>query len=301
MNIPGIGEDIGWGEGFLLFFRLSLGGMCIGIAFGVVTVIGLYNLNRRLSGEDSIVQVVLTITSAYLTFFVSEILAGCSGIIAVMFCGVVVKAVGETMINDTELMHHFWEITEFLLNTLLFTIGGTVWGDVSIERICQSMLCFQSKSFSRAFSLLCRSFPTMRKLLKYLHVYQSFIHFTSDVLLIFNTSATDTFDPLFHSKDWGYLVVLYIMLMVIRYFLLAAFYPCKATHILIVSLYDFNLKLSFYYCAVISRIGIGTNWKEAAVSTSYLGIRYLFHPAHIFCIYCSFRDGVGYVGPWVLR
>jgi hypothetical protein len=33
----------------LLFFRLSLGGMCIGIAFGVGTVIVLYNLNRRLS------------------------------------------------------------------------------------------------------------------------------------------------------------------------------------------------------------------------------------------------------------
>ena len=130
MGIPGIGEEIGWAEGFLLFFRLSLGGMCIGIAFGVGTVIVLYNLNRRLSGEDSVVQVVLTITAAYLTFFVSEILAGCSGIIAVMFCGLVVKAIGETMINDTELMHHFWEITEYLLNTLLFALGGTVWGAI---------------------------------------------------------------------------------------------------------------------------------------------------------------------------
>ena len=76
-------------------------------------------------------QVVLTITAAYLVFFTSEILAKCSGIIAVMFCGLTVKALGETMINDVELMHHFWEITEWLLNTLLFALGGTVWGDVS--------------------------------------------------------------------------------------------------------------------------------------------------------------------------
>ena len=140
MGIPGIGEEIGWGEGFLLFFRLALGGMCIGIAFGVGAVIVLYNLNRRLSGEDSVVQVVLTITAAYLCFFVSEILAGCSGIIAVMFCGLIVKGLGETMINDTELMHHFWEITEYLLNTLLFTLGGTVWGDVStaISILCKA-------------------------------------------------------------------------------------------------------------------------------------------------------------------
>lgn len=32
----------------------------------------------------------------------------------------------------SDLMDHFWEIAEYLLNTLLFTLGGTVWGDVSV-------------------------------------------------------------------------------------------------------------------------------------------------------------------------
>ena len=91
MGISGVGEDVNWGQGFLLFFRLSLGGACIGIAFGVGLLVVLYNLNRRLSGEDSVVQVVATITAAYLSFFTSEILAKCSGIIAVLFCGVVTK------------------------------------------------------------------------------------------------------------------------------------------------------------------------------------------------------------------
>ncbi|KAL3769325.1 hypothetical protein ACHAWO_007524 [Cyclotella atomus] len=186
MGLPGIGEEIGWGKGFLLFFRLSLGGMCIGIIFGIGAVIVLYNLNRRLSGEDSVVQVVLTITAAYLCFFVSEILAGCSGIIAVMFCGLVVKGLGETMINNTELMHHFWEITEYLLNTLLFTLGGTVWGDI-----------------------------------------------------IANNRAIEGFTGVFNAVDWGYLILLYVMLHLIRFALLAAFYP------------------------LISKIGIGTNPKEA--------------------------------------
>lgn len=66
----------------------------------------------------------------YLVFFTSEILAHCSGIIAVVFCGVTVKAFGETFYNDSHLSHHFWEITEYLLNTLLFTLGGCVWGDI---------------------------------------------------------------------------------------------------------------------------------------------------------------------------
>lgn len=108
MGIGGVGKDIGWGEGFKLFFRLSLGGACIGVAFGFGLLIVLYNLNRRLSGEDSVVQVVATISTAYLVFFTSEILAHCSGIIAVVFCGVTVKAFGETLYNDSHLSHHFW-------------------------------------------------------------------------------------------------------------------------------------------------------------------------------------------------
>ena len=86
--------------GFATFFRLSLGGMCIGLIFGVGTLFILYQLDRRLSGEDAVVQVVATFTSAYLVFFTSEILAGCSGIIAVLFCALTIKAFGETYYND---------------------------------------------------------------------------------------------------------------------------------------------------------------------------------------------------------
>ena len=126
-GIEGVGQAVDWGEGFKLFFQLALGGMCIGLAFGAGAVILLFALNRRLSGEDSLAQVVVTITSAYLAYFSSEV-AGCSGIIAVLFLGVTVKALGVTMVNDPHLMMHFWEIVEWLLNTLLFTLAGGLWG-----------------------------------------------------------------------------------------------------------------------------------------------------------------------------
>lgn len=129
-GLDGIGEEIGWGKGFALFFRLAFGGAAIGLAFGIGTVFILFQLDRRLSGEDSVVQVVTTISAAYLSFFTSEILAHCSGIIAVLFCGVTVKAFGETLLNDLHLTHHFWEITEHLLNALLFALGGSVWGEI---------------------------------------------------------------------------------------------------------------------------------------------------------------------------
>ena len=126
-GISGVGEAVNWGEGFKLFFQLALGGMCIGLAFGAGTVMLLFALNRRLSGEDSVAQVVVTITAAYLAYFSAEI-NQMSGIIAVLFLGVTVKALGFTMINDPHLMMHFWEVVEWVLNTLLFTLAGALWG-----------------------------------------------------------------------------------------------------------------------------------------------------------------------------
>ena len=44
LGINGIGSDTSWGEGFIKFFGLSFGGLCIDIAFGVGLLIILYNL-----------------------------------------------------------------------------------------------------------------------------------------------------------------------------------------------------------------------------------------------------------------
>jgi NhaP-type Na+/H+ or K+/H+ antiporter len=134
-GIQGLGEDSGLVEGFEKFIRLAIGGTCVGIAFGGGLLIILFSLNRRLSGEDSTVQVVATITTSYLAFFVSEVLLKCSGIIAVFACAVTVKAFGETLYNNSELSHHFWSISEYLLNTLLFTLAGLVWGSFLFARV----------------------------------------------------------------------------------------------------------------------------------------------------------------------
>ena len=43
----GVGEEVGWGRGFELFFRMSLGGAAIGIAFGLGILYILYILDRQ--------------------------------------------------------------------------------------------------------------------------------------------------------------------------------------------------------------------------------------------------------------
>eukprot|EP00804_Cyclotella_cryptica_P020988 CCRYP_009307-RB/>CCRYP_009307-RB protein AED:0.30 eAED:0.30 QI:298/0.75/0.8/1/0.75/0.6/5/0/529 len=129
-GIPHFGDDISWGDGIKIFLRLALGGAAIGLAFGFGTVLLIYLLNRRLSAEENVIQVVSTICSAYLAYFASEILCNSSGIISSLVCGLTVKVLGQTLINDYDLTLHFWQVTGQLLNTLLFALGGLLWGNI---------------------------------------------------------------------------------------------------------------------------------------------------------------------------
>lgn len=115
-----------------MFFRLSLGGLAIGLAAGLGTIVLLKILNRRLSPEENVIQVVTLISISYLTYWVAEVLCLCSGIIATIGFGLTIKVVGESLINDRILTLHFFEVTGQLLNTLLFVLGGTLWGNVSL-------------------------------------------------------------------------------------------------------------------------------------------------------------------------
>ena len=97
MGVEGVGEKVGWSRGVVLFLRLSLGGAVVGILSGGLLVIMLFNFNRRLSREECIFQVCSTIATAYLSYFFSEVLLNCSGILAVVFCGLTTKSFGETV------------------------------------------------------------------------------------------------------------------------------------------------------------------------------------------------------------
>ena len=98
LKIKGLGEEVTLAEGFKSFFRLSLGGTCIGVAFAMGLISILYFLDRRLNNENNVVQVAATVTTAYLTFYVSEVSSGCSGVIATVICGIVTSAFGKRLL-----------------------------------------------------------------------------------------------------------------------------------------------------------------------------------------------------------
>ena len=128
VGIVGLGKDSTIGEAFALFFRMAGGGAGIGVAFAVVLRFILYKLDRCQDKEEVVLQVTATVTIAYLSFFISEVVAGCSGVISVVTTGIFTKAFAAGLISDWRVMDSFWSLLEHLLNTVIFALGGTAAG-----------------------------------------------------------------------------------------------------------------------------------------------------------------------------
>jgi NhaP-type Na+/H+ or K+/H+ antiporter len=91
-----------------------------------------------------------------------------AGVIATVCCGLTVKFMSRAMINESGLLEDFWILLEHMLNTVLFTLGGVVWGEVIADG--------EKKGLIRA-------------------------------------------------REWGYLLLLYVLLTVIRAVLFVVVYP----------------------------------------------------------------------------
>lgn len=105
---------------------------------------------------------------AYTCYFTAEIAWGASGVISVVVLGVMTTAFGRALVNDSTVMEDFWSLVDWLLNTVLFVLGGLVWGSVI-------------------------------------------------------SNGNDEIEELnFTGQDWGYLLLLYVFLMVIRFVVFAS-------------------------------------------------------------------------------
>jgi len=126
----GFGDWVTVSQGFALFFRMALGGVAVGIACALALVLVLYELDRRLERDYDVLQVVAALSTAYMSYYIADAVAGMSGIVACTTTGVVSRALSKGLINDEELMDTYLGLMEHALNTLLFALGGVIWGVV---------------------------------------------------------------------------------------------------------------------------------------------------------------------------
>jgi NhaP-type Na+/H+ or K+/H+ antiporter len=104
------------------FIWVVSAGLSIGTAmgWGVLWIIGKL-INQPL------IETTLSITAAYLTFFIAESLH-VSGVVALVALALMFSTLGRTRISPeiSHFLHHFWEMMSYLANTLIFLIVGIV-------------------------------------------------------------------------------------------------------------------------------------------------------------------------------
>jgi NhaP-type Na+/H+ or K+/H+ antiporter len=191
LGYPGLGEEVDLAKGIGLFCRKALGGFAAGLLFGVFLLIVLFMLDRKFNREENVVQVTTVLGMTYLCYYVSDYIWETSGVIATLTAGLLVKLMGHAMVNDPKLLEDFLALVEHLLNTILFTLGGVVWGAVIADGEKQGV---------------------------------------------------------WKAREWGYLILLFVLLTAIRAVQFTVAYP------------------------ITVRIGLKTNWKETLFQI-YGGLR----------------------------
>lgn len=112
-----VGEIIG------KVFRLSLGGMAMGIAFGIVALIML-----GLVYDEYEVEVSLTVIVAFLGFWTAQAPSVLSGVICNVASGLTISAFGRHLITPSvrEPLAEFWELLSWIANTIVFVHAGVL-------------------------------------------------------------------------------------------------------------------------------------------------------------------------------
>ncbi|MBI9067908.1 MAG: cation:proton antiporter [Salinivirgaceae bacterium] len=105
------------------FFRVSVGGILLGIIIGGVTIAWVKRVFN-----DAMVEITVIVVAAYLTFYIAEDFFHISGVLGLVALGLAMASVGKTRISPgvEHFLHEFWELAAFFANTLIFIIVGVV-------------------------------------------------------------------------------------------------------------------------------------------------------------------------------
>ncbi|KAL4706164.1 hypothetical protein ACJJTC_013629, partial [Scirpophaga incertulas] len=106
----------------LLIVRYAGGGILLGILMGNVS-----GALLSLAYYDLFCAVLLTLTAAYLTYYIGEKFLYVSGLLATVIAGVLISYRKATIAGDVEqIVSHVWSILAHIANTMVFAMVGVV-------------------------------------------------------------------------------------------------------------------------------------------------------------------------------
>ncbi len=107
----------------LEFVWVVLAGLFVGLTIGWLALAWIDRIFN-----DPLIEIAITIASAYLVYFVAEVLLHVSGVVALVAMALLFAGVGRTRISPevSEFVHQFWEVMAYIANTLIFILVGVL-------------------------------------------------------------------------------------------------------------------------------------------------------------------------------
>ena len=120
------GEDFEPGHVIGLFFRMSFGGLLLGLGFAIIMSQWIIRVHH-----DVVTHVALTFIFVYLLFWTAEGSGiKVSGILALVAFGLFMSAWGKSYIDtfSEAAVHHWWMMVAWMAETILFVLSGVIIG-----------------------------------------------------------------------------------------------------------------------------------------------------------------------------
>lgn len=108
-------------------FQLALGGIVFGVFIGIIALYWVAAASDKLNHSHHLIQVALTVTVAYLAFFIGENELKVSGVLSTLFAALVLGRTAWPLFCSQEGIEHVWHAIEFFGNTVLFVLTGVVF------------------------------------------------------------------------------------------------------------------------------------------------------------------------------
>ncbi|CAJ1394481.1 unnamed protein product [Effrenium voratum] len=104
-----------------------------GVLIGVAAYLLLKKVGSPFDHNSGIIQTVLTLGCAYVSFYSSEGLFSASGVLSTVAAALVLARKMWPVIIDRESLMSFWHVFEYLCNTLIFFLAGALTGNSMIN------------------------------------------------------------------------------------------------------------------------------------------------------------------------
>jgi len=90
---------------------------------------------RRLEHHDQLIQAAITVAGAFACYYVSEVILGVSGVLAIICAGAECAFFMWPLVCNRAALEHLWHFLEWLFNTALFELAGLIIGGRCLLRV----------------------------------------------------------------------------------------------------------------------------------------------------------------------